>query len=75
MTLLQPLLDKIKNQQEKKQKDDVRLTYIKFLEATVVIIKDYEHINTIGTNIIKVIEVSINHHNNVLSYDEQEVSF
>lgn len=74
MTLLLPLLEKIDNKSEEPKKDINILTYMKFLEATVNILRDYESINIVGMNIIKFMEHSINQINNLQPY-EQEVSY
>jgi len=74
MPLLLQVLQKIENKFVEPQTNIDILTYIKFLEATVVIIKDYDYINTIGIYIIKFIEQSINQKNYMQSYD-QEVSY
>jgi len=72
-SLLPLLFYKIENKSDDRQKNINILTYIKFLEASVVILKDYEYLNTTGINIIKFIEQSINHNNYVQPY-EYEVS-
>lgn len=74
MTLLLPLLNKIENKSGEPPKNIGILTYIKFLEATVGILKDYEYVNTIGLSITKFMEQSINQNNDKQPYD-QEVSF
>lgn len=74
MALLLQVLEKIENKSEDPQTNIEILTYIKFLEATVVIIKDYDFINTVGINIIKFMEKSINQNNYIHSYGE-EVSY
>lgn len=74
MELLLPLLDKIEKTSEEQQQNSNILIYIKFLEATVSILKDYEHINTIGKHIIHFIERSINQ-NNIRQPYKQEVSY
>lgn len=74
MALLLPLLEKIESTSEEHQQNSNTLIYIKFLEATVVILKDYEHINTVGKNIIQFIERLINQ-NNIMKPYEQEVSY
>ncbi|XP_025195470.1 uncharacterized protein LOC112594729 isoform X2 [Melanaphis sacchari] len=60
MALLLQVLQKIENKSVELQTNVDILTYIKFLEATVVIIKDYDYINTIGIYMIKFMEQSIN---------------
>lgn len=74
MALLLQVLQKIENKSVEPHTNIDILTYIKFLEATVVIIKDYDCINTIGICIIKFIEQSINQKKCMQSYD-QEVSY
>lgn len=74
MSLLLPLLEKINNKSEEPNKDISILTYMKFLEATVNICKDYENMNIVGINIIKFMERSINQINTLQPY-EQEVSY
>lgn len=73
MTLLLQLLEKIENNSEDTQTNFDILTCIKFLEATVVIIKDYDDIHAIGIYIIKFMEQSINKNNYMQPYG-QEVS-
>lgn len=73
MALLLPLFEKIESTSDVHQQNSNTLIYIKFLEATVGIFKDYEHINTVGKNIIQFIERSINQ-NNIKQPYEQEVS-
>lgn len=73
MPLLLPLLEKIEGISEETQKNRNILVYIKFLEATVTILRDYEHINTVSKNIIQFIERSINQ-NHIMQPYEQEVS-
>lgn len=74
MDLLLQVLEKIENKSENAQTNTDILTYIKFLEATVVIIKDYDYINSIGIYIIKFMERSVNQKNYMQSYG-QEVSY
>lgn len=74
MALLLQVLEKIENKSEDPQTNIDVLTYIMFLEATVVIMKDYDYINTIGIYIIKFMEQSINQKNYMQSYG-QEVCF
>jgi len=74
MALLLQVLEKIENKSDDPQTNMDVLTYIMFLEATVVIIKDYDYINTIGNYIIKFMEQSINQKNYLQSYG-QEVCF
>lgn len=74
MTLLLPLLEKIDNKSEEPKKDISILTYMKFLEATINILKNYENINIVGIYIIKFMEHSINQINNLQPY-EQEVIY
>lgn len=71
MTLLLQVLEKIENKSEDPQTNIDVLTYIKFLEATVVIIKDYDHINTIGIYIIQFMEQSINQKNYMQSHGQE----
>lgn len=74
MTLLLPLLNKIENKSGELPKNIGLLTYLKFLEAIIGILKDYEYVNTIGLSIIKLMEKSIKQNNYTQPYD-QEVSF
>jgi len=74
MALLLQVLEKIESKTEDPQTNIDILTYIKFLDATVVIIKDYDNINTVGVNIIKLMEQSINQKNYMQSYS-QEVGY
>lgn len=74
MILLLPLLSKVENKSGISPKNIDLLTYIKFLEATVSILKDYEYVNTIGLSITKLMEQSINQNNYTQPY-YQEVSF
>ncbi|XP_050056639.1 uncharacterized protein LOC114126962 isoform X3 [Aphis gossypii] len=71
MALLLQVLQKIENKSVEPHTNIDILTYIKFLEATVVIIKDYDCINTIGICIIKFIEQSINQKKCMQSYDQE----
>lgn len=71
MTVLLPVFKKTG---ENSQENISILTYIKFLEATVVLLKDYEHINAVGLNIIMFMEQSINQNNKIQLY-EQEVNY
>ncbi|KAL5242408.1 hypothetical protein ACI65C_009818 [Semiaphis heraclei] len=75
MALLLQVLEKIENKSEDPQTNIEILTYIKFLEATVVIIKDYDFINTVGINIIKFMEKSINQNNYIHSYGEEVLKY
>lgn len=74
MALLLQVLEKLENKSEDPQTNIDILTYIKFLEATVVIIKDYDYINTIGIYIIKFMDQSINQKNYTQS-NGQEVCY
>lgn len=67
------LLPVFKKTGEKSQKNISVLTYLKFLEATLIILKDYEHVNVVGLNIIMFMEQLINQDNKMQPY-EQEVS-
>jgi len=74
MVLLIPLIEKLHNEPEELLKNDTRLTYIQFLEATIVILKDYNFISAVGMNIIKLIELSINQNSSMIPH-EREVSY
>lgn len=74
MTLLQQLLEKIEKESNESLKNISILTCIKFIEATVVILKEFDYINIVGLSIIKFMENAITHSNNMQQY-EQEVSF
>jgi len=74
MALLLQVLEKIENKSEEKQKNIDIVTYLQFLKATVVIIKDYDYISTIGIYIIKFMEQSLNQNVYMQSYG-QEVSY
>lgn len=75
MALLLQVLQKIENKSVEPYTNIDILTYIKFLEATVVIVKDYDCINTIGICIIKFIEQSINQKNCMQSYDQEVLKY
>jgi hypothetical protein len=47
---------------------------MKVIEATIIILKDYEYVNTIGINLIHFMEQLINKISNIQLY-EQEVSY
>ncbi|VVC38289.1 Hypothetical protein CINCED_3A007584 [Cinara cedri] len=72
MALLLPLFERKESVSEEQPQNTNILIYIKFLEATVAILKDYQHINIVGKNIIQFIEQSINQ-NNIMQPYEQEV--
>lgn len=74
MTLLLPIFEKFYDKSNESGENISKTTYIKFLEATIVILKDYEDVNTVGMNIIKLIEQSINKSKNMQPY-ELEVRF
>lgn len=75
MALLLPQLKQLQTKSEKLQKDGNILTYLKFLEVSVIILKDYEYINTIGIQLIIFMELSINQKKPVTLLHEQEVSY
>lgn len=74
MTLLLPIFEKLYDKSDELGENICKITYIKFLEATVVILRDYEYVNTVGINVTKLIEQSINKSKNMQSY-ELEVRF
>lgn len=71
MTLLLPLLSKIENKSGEPLKNIGALTYMKFLEATVSLLKEYEYVNIIGLSMIKLMEQSINQNNYTQLYDQE----
>ncbi|KAL4096554.1 hypothetical protein QTP88_021483 [Uroleucon formosanum] len=75
MALLLQVLEKLENKSEDPQTNIDILTYIKFLEATVVIIKDYDYINTIGIYIIKFMDQSINQKNYTQSNGQEILKY
>lgn len=75
MALLLPQLKQLQTKSEELQKDSNILTYLKFLEVSVIILNDYECINTIGIQLIIFMELSINKKKTVTLSHEQEVSY
>lgn len=75
MALLLPQLKQLQTKSEELQKDSNILTYLKFLEVSVIILNDYEYINTVGVQLIIFMELSINQKKPVTLSHEQEVSY
>lgn len=74
MVFLLPLLEQIKNHSEDTYTNICILTSMRVMEATIIILKDYEYVNAIGIQMINLMEQLINQYSTIQPY-EQEVSY